>query len=77
MAKIGAYIQESVDELVNKVSWPTWSELQSSSIVVLIASVIFALVIFVFDYVLGVNTGSEGQEPLFKGLLGYIYALFN
>ncbi len=49
MAKIGTYISESVDELVNKVSWPTWSELQSSSVVVMIASVIFALIIFVMD----------------------------
>ena len=49
MAKIGTYIQESVDELFNKVSWPTWSELQSSSVVVMIASIIFALVIFAMD----------------------------
>ncbi|MCB0400898.1 MAG: preprotein translocase subunit SecE [Flavobacteriales bacterium] len=49
MAKIGTYIQESVDELVNKVSWPTWSELQSSSIVVMVASIIFAIIIFAMD----------------------------
>lgn len=49
MAKIGTYIKESTDELLNKVSWPTWEELQSSSVIVLIASVIFALVIFVMD----------------------------
>jgi len=49
MAKIGTYIQESFDELFNKVSWPTWSELQSSSVVVLVASVIFALIIFAMD----------------------------
>lgn len=49
MAKIGTYIQESVDELFNKVSWPTWAELQSSSVVVMIASIIFALVIFAMD----------------------------
>lgn len=49
MAKIGTYIQESVDELFNKVSWPTWAELQSSSVVVMVASIIFALVIFAMD----------------------------
>ena len=49
MAKIGTYIQESVDELFNKVSWPTWSELQNSSVIVMIASIIFALVIFAMD----------------------------
>lgn len=49
MAKRGTYIRESYDELMNKVSWPSWSELQSSSIVVAIASVIIALIIFVMD----------------------------
>lgn len=33
----------------NKVSWPTWAELQSSSIVVSIASLIIALVVLVMD----------------------------
>ena len=43
------YIRESYDELMNKVSWPSWSELQSSSIVVAIATVIIALIIYVMD----------------------------
>ena len=38
MLKKESYIKSSYDELVNKVSWPSWSELQSSSIVVAIAS---------------------------------------
>ncbi len=50
MSKIRTYIEESVDELTHKVSWPTWAELQSSGIVVLIASVIIALIIFVMDF---------------------------
>ena len=45
----GTYIKESYDELMNKVSWPSWSELQSSSIVVAIASAIIALIIYVMD----------------------------
>jgi preprotein translocase subunit SecE len=49
MAKKGTYIKESYDELMNKVSWPSWSELQSSSIVVAIATVIIALIIYVMD----------------------------
>jgi len=51
MANIGTYIKESYDELMNKVSWPSWSELQSSSIVVAIASVIIALIIYAMDSV--------------------------
>jgi preprotein translocase subunit SecE len=43
------YIKESYTELVHKVSWPTWSELQSSAIIVMVASVIIALIIFVMD----------------------------
>ena len=46
MAKKQSYIKSSYDELVNKVSWPSWSELQSSSIVVAIASIIIALIIY-------------------------------
>lgn len=49
MAGIRTYIEESVDELKNKVSWPTWSELQSSSIIVLVATFIIALLIYVMD----------------------------
>lgn len=48
-SKVVSYIKESYDELVNKVSWPTWSELQSSAIVVSIASLIIALVVYLMD----------------------------
>ena len=51
MSKIGGYIKESYNELMDKVSWPTWSELQSSSIVVAIATVIIALIIYFMDSV--------------------------
>jgi len=49
MNKVRAYISETTDELVNKVSWPTWKELQSSAIVVMVASVIIAAVVWVMD----------------------------
>ena len=49
MIKRVSYIKSSYDELINKVSWPTWSELQSSSIVVAIASMIIALIIYIMD----------------------------
>ena len=51
MVNKGTYIKESYDELMNKVSWPSWSELQSSSIVVAIATTIIALIIYVMDSV--------------------------
>jgi preprotein translocase subunit SecE len=51
MSKIGTYVAETKNELMNKVSWPTWPELQSSAIVVMISSVIIALVVFGMDFV--------------------------
>ena len=43
------YVKESYDELMHKVSWPTWSELQGSSIVVSVATLIIALIVFAMD----------------------------
>jgi preprotein translocase subunit SecE len=42
-------IKESYNELVHKVSWPTKSELANSTIVVMVASIVAALVIWVID----------------------------
>jgi preprotein translocase subunit SecE len=47
--KISDYIKESYSELVHKVSWPTQQELASSTIVVMTASLLMALVIFGID----------------------------
>lgn len=49
MSKVKTYFQESYAELVNKTSWPTWAELQKTSILVAVASVIIALVIAAMD----------------------------
>ena len=61
--KIKAYITEAYTELVHKVSWPTWGELQSSAIVVMVASLMISLVIFLMDI-------------SFKNVLELIYGLF-
>ncbi len=53
MEKVKNYILESIDEVRNKVSWPKYSELQASAILVLVASLIFAFVIGLID--LGFN----------------------
>ena len=47
--KLVNYIKESYTELKDKVTWPTWKELQSSVIVVSIASLIIALAVFLMD----------------------------
>ena len=43
------YIKESYNELVNKVTWPSFASLQSSTIVVMVASLIFAIVVLAMD----------------------------
>ncbi len=43
------YIKNSYKELVEKVTWPSFASLQSSTIVVMIASVIFALIVLAMD----------------------------
>ena len=51
MSKFGSYIQSAYDELVHKVTWPTWDELQQTTIIVLVALVIMTLMIFGMDFV--------------------------
>ena len=73
MAKIVTYVEESYNELVHKVSWPTWADLQNSTWIVSVASVIIALMIFVMDFAFGIN---GGEETVWKGVLGFFYDLF-
>jgi preprotein translocase subunit SecE len=64
MQKIRAYIKDSYNELMHKVSWPAWSELQSSAIVVLVASLIIGLVVF-------------GMDSVFQFIMNLLYSSFN
>ena len=43
------YIKDSYKELVEKVSWPSFAKIQSSTIVVMVASLIFAMIVLVMD----------------------------
>jgi len=61
--KISNYFTESYTELVQKVSWPTWTELRGSAVVVLVATIIIALVIFLIDVV-------------FRGAMKIVYQFF-
>ncbi|SFC52867.1 preprotein translocase subunit SecE [Flexibacter flexilis DSM 6793] len=58
MSKVSTFITESIEEMKTNVTWPTFAELQKSSVLVLVASLIFALVIgsadFVIKYVMNV-----------------------
>lgn len=61
--KLRLYFQEAYDELVHKVTWPTWKELQSSALVVMVASLIISLLIFAMDI-------------SFENIMKFIYGLF-
>jgi len=61
--KIIAYFKDVYNELVHKVSWPTWDELISTSIIVMVASAIIAIVVLIFDVT-------------FNNLMQFIYGLF-
>lgn len=61
--KLVAYFEEAFNELIHKVTWPTWDELQNSAVVVMIASLIIALVIALMD-------------GAFRNLMDLIYKMF-
>jgi preprotein translocase subunit SecE len=53
MANVAEYIKGSYIELTEKVTWPTFRELQNSAILVLVAAIIIALVVFGMDQIIG------------------------
>lgn len=65
MKGIQLYLQEAYNELVNKVTWPTWEELQESALVVLVASLIFALVVLAMD-----QAASNVMKFIYKLIIG-------
>jgi preprotein translocase subunit SecE len=46
MNRLVTYLKESYNELMHKVTWPTWSELQSSAWIVMIAALIISVVVY-------------------------------
>ena len=62
--RIRQYFNLTRDELVNKVSWPTWSELRESTAIVLVASFMIALVIYIMD--IGIGSVLTQFYKLFK-----------
>jgi preprotein translocase subunit SecE len=51
MNKITIFFRESYRELLEKVSWPTWSELQQSTVIVLVATILITLVVWLMDVI--------------------------
>ena len=61
--KLKAYLEETWSELIHKVSWPTWSELQNSALIVMIGTLIISMIIFVMDL-------------SFRNIMEMVYSLF-
>ncbi|MCQ2328373.1 MAG: preprotein translocase subunit SecE [Paludibacteraceae bacterium] len=61
--KLVENIKESYIELVHKVTWPTRKELGQSAVVVLIASLILALIVWLMDW-------------CFESIMTFVYGLF-
>ena len=62
MRKFINYLKESWIELTKKVTWPTWTKLQNSAVLVLVSTFILAVVVFIMDFA-------------FQKLMEFIYAL--
>jgi len=64
------FIQEVKQEAF-KVTWPTWKELQGSSVLVFVASLLIAGLVFVMDWAFGVNAA----DSIWRGVIGLVYEL--
>lgn len=53
MNKIATYFKESYKELTEKVTWPTWPQLQQSTMIVLAATIVITLLVLAMDFVAG------------------------
>ncbi len=51
MDNIKLYLKESYDELINHVTWPTWTDLYASARLIIISTIILALIISLFDVI--------------------------
>ncbi|MCR5003888.1 MAG: preprotein translocase subunit SecE [Bacteroidales bacterium] len=62
MSKFNNYLKESYTELTKKVTWPTWSKLQSSAFLVMVATAVIAVFLSIVDFA-------------FQHLMTFIYTL--
>src|SRR5579875_3128588 len=63
MNKVSNYFSESYKELMEKVTWPTWTQLQQSTMITLAATLLITAIVWIMDFVAA-------------GGLNFIYKLF-
>ncbi|HMU09743.1 MAG TPA: preprotein translocase subunit SecE [Ferruginibacter sp.] len=64
MNKFTTYLRDSYKELIHKVSWPNWDQLQQSTMIVLGTTLIITAMVWVMDFVS--NNGMKLIYSLFK-----------
>jgi preprotein translocase subunit SecE len=65
MNKLTAYFKDSYKELLQKVTWPTWDQLQQSTMIVLGATLVITLMVWIMD--LAASNTLKFIYSLFKG----------
>jgi preprotein translocase subunit SecE len=65
MNKFSAYVRDSYKELVEKVTWPAWEQLQQSTMIVLGATLFITALVALMDFV--ANSSLKFIYSLFKG----------
>jgi preprotein translocase subunit SecE len=63
MNKISAYFKDSYHELMEKVTWPNWQQLQQSTTIVLVTTIIITAMVWVMDFAS-------------NSILKFVYSLF-
>jgi preprotein translocase subunit SecE len=63
MNKFKVFVQESYHELLDRVSWPKWEQLQQSTMIVLGATLFITAIVALMDFVA-------------NGSMKFIYSLF-
>jgi len=63
MNKFTVFFKESYQELVERVSWPKWEQLQQSTMIVLGATLFITAIVAIMDFVA-------------SGSMKFIYSLF-
>ncbi|MFN5642278.1 MAG: preprotein translocase subunit SecE [Sphingobacteriales bacterium] len=64
MKKIEAYLKDSYEELMERVTWPTWEQLQQSTMIVLVATLVITALVWVMDF--ASNSILKSVYSLFK-----------
>lgn len=61
MNKVSNYLRDSYKELVEKVTWPNWEQLQQSTMIVLASTLIITAIVGLMDFV-----AATGLSQLYK-----------